>query len=498
MRVSWRNLDWVGEADRGEIEKKLAGIGGAGSPLLDRIEFVARNPSQAGAPFEVRITGNVAKNQITAVRREATAQAAFQAALGAFEGSAMSVWSARNAAPTRPPVPAAALPALRRQPAAPQSAALVSRWRPDLSLPRLNLSLDRQALFERLAQPTRGAWRAASSLLPQPTVLLRRALSRQNQRSLDRDRAEALERMGWRERLATLAMWNEVEAAERWAREQVFARRYRSELDRVQEGDPRLEVTSSGWRERIADFALWTELEAAERWAREQVMARLRRGPRELEHVDARGLLARGASRRAGAGWRARLADLSLWDTLEGLERRMRDRTHARPASDPLSSGASRFAQVSRSLGAAAGLVRRGGEMLAHLVRAPIPVRAVALSVAFVVGLWSFQGVSNTVAIANPGLEAAYSAVAIPESWAGVEIPFSAVAVPLGWEAGGTPFSAIARPFGTQLADVGAGSGADASAQDAGNDAAAYSAIADRAMSLAQSTPLTDGAALRD
>ncbi len=476
MRVSWRNLDWVGETDRGEIEKKLAAIGGEGSALLDRVEFLARDPAQPGAPFEVRITGNVAKNQIAAVRREATAEAAFRSALEAFERSAMSVWSLRSAAPTKPPVPAV-LPQVRvqPQPAAPQAAsALVTRWRPDVSLPRLNLSLDRQALFERLAQPTRGALRVASSLLP-----LRHALSRQGLRNLDRDRAEALERMGWRERLATLAMWNEIEAAERWAREQVFARRYRSELE---QGERQIDP-GAGWRDKIADLSLWTELEAAERWAREQVLTRFRRGSRELSDVSAAQIPARAASRRA-AGWRGRLADLSLWDTLEAFELRMRDRSRARaPRSAAAPSAAARdaalFARISRGLAAVGGLVR-----------VPAPVHAFGLGLAGVVGLWAFQGISNTGGVAEASLETAYSAVAVPASWSQNDTPFSAVAVPLEWERDGTPFSALAIPFGTSFAGLETGNAAD--------ESPVYSAIALPEVSVAQQTVLDDRAALRD
>jgi hypothetical protein len=400
----------------------------------------------------------------------------------------MSVWSARSAAPTLPPIPVPALPAVRLQPVANPTPVLVSRWRPDLSLPRLNLSLDRNALFERLAQPTRGAWRAASNLLPQPAMLLRRALARQSQRSLDRDRAEALERMGWRERLATLAMWNEMEAAERWAREQVFQRRYRSELE---QGERRTE-TSSGWRERIADLALWNELEAAERWAREQVMARLRGRGRELTQTSARQLPARLPG-RATPGWRARLADLSLWDTLEAVELRLRRRPDA--ARDPLAPGARRFARLSRTLHGASGLVSRAGGMAGELLRAPMPVRAVgALGMACVVGLWAFQGVSNTeterVAVAEASLEAAYSAVAVPMSWAGIEVPFSAVAVPLSWERDGAPFSALAVPLGTSFA---------AAETSLGN--VAYSAVALPDVAVAARPPVSldeDRAALRD
>jgi hypothetical protein len=474
MRVSWRNLDWVGETDRGEIEKKLAGIGGEGSTLLDRVEFIARDPAQLGAPFEVRITGNVAKNQITAVRREATAQAAFRSALDAFERSAVSVWSMRSAAPTKPPVPAPAQ--LRPQPVAPPPAALVPRWRPEVSLPRLNLSLDRQALFARLAQPTRGALRVASSLLP-----MRRALVRQTVRNLDRDRAEALERMGWRERLATLAMWNEVEAAERWAREQVFARRYRSELEKGGSPvDPAQIDAGAGWRERIADLSLWTELEAAERWAREQVMARLRRGQRgELGDVESRQIPARAASRGGSARWRGRLADLSLWDALESFELRLRNRSRARAAREAAPPGPGLFARISNGFSAIGGLVR-----------APAPVHAFALGLAGVVGLWAFQGVSNTDGVAQASLDAAYSAIAIPESWAQSDTPFSAIAVPPDWERDGTPFSAVAVPLGTALASADVASPADWTA--------AYSAIALPALSIAQQTVLDDGAALRD
>jgi hypothetical protein len=488
MRVSWRNLDWVAESARGEIEKKLAQIGGEGSSLLDRVDFVARDPATAGAPFEVRISGAVAKNQITAVRREGSAEAAFRAALDAFERSAMSVWSMR-AAPARlgaPVLPAVRVPVpVVARPVVAQPAALVARWRPDLSLPRLNLSLDRQALFERLAQPTRGAWRVASSLLPQPAILLRRALSRQSQRDIDRNREEALEGMSWRERLAALATWNEVEAAERWAREQVFARRYHRELQQGP-GGPGIEPSSPGWRERIADLALWNELEAAERWAREQVLARLGRAPqRELGGASVRQLPARSASRRR-TSWRGRLADLSLWDSLEAFELRLRERTRTRAARDPRAPAAGLFARISRSLAAVNGL-------------ASFPVRAAALGTACVVGLLAFQGVSNAPeALAEASLEAAYSAVSMPASWAASDTPFSAVAVPLSWALDVTPFSAIAAPGDTEFAGSGGGDDSAALGSSSLGDPVAFSAVALPDVAVASAATLADGAALRD
>jgi hypothetical protein len=420
MRASWRNLDWVGEADRGQLEKRLAEIGGEGSTLLDRVEFLARAPARPGAPYEVRITGNVAKNQIAAVRRDASPEVAFHAALEAFERSAQSVWKARQNGPGSA---AAALQVAQLQaPTQIPRPSLAPRWRPDLSLPRLQLILDRQALFERLAQPTRGAWRAASSRLPHmPSLTLRRALSREGGRNRDRDRAEALERMSWRERLAALAMWNEVEAAERWAREQVFARRWRSEMEQqLQQGEKRREVVPVGWRERLADLSLWNELEAAERWAREQVLTRLGRGDRELP--DAR------AASELPATFGASL-DVDL--------RRVR----------MLSLTARLFAQISRGLGSARGLVERSADAVSRVLQLPMPVRVGAsLGVAAVVGLWSFQGASFTEVATVDGIEVAYGAVAAPESWPRSEAPFSAVAGPIAGDRDAASFSAIAAP----------------------------------------------------
>jgi hypothetical protein len=133
--------------------------------------------------------------------------------------------------------------------------------------------------------------------------------------------------------------------------------------------------------------------------------------------------------------------------------------------------------------------------MAGELLRAPMPVRAVgALGMACVVGLWAFQGVSNTeterVAVAEASLEAAYSAVAVPMSWAGIEVPFSAVAVPLSWERDGAPFSALAVPLGTSFA---------AAETSLGN--VAYSAVALPDVAVAARPPVSldeDRAALRD
>ena len=494
MRVSWRNLDWVGEADRGRIEKKLAEIGGAGSGLLDRVEFSARQPTQTGAPFEVRITGNVAKNQITAVRRDTSVEAAFHAALEAFERSALSVRSAKNVHAVSALQPARVQSAARPAgtPVA-QSAALVSRWRPDLSIPRLNLNLDRQALLERLAPPTRGVWRAAASRLPQ--LSLRRGLAQQTQRSRDRARAEALERLSWRERLAALAMWNEIEAAERWAREQVFQRRVRSELEQLEEGAERREVTPAGWRGRLADLSLWSELEAAERWAREQVLARLRRGERELADGTLRALPAQASDGRRG--WRERFAGLAIWDALERFELRLRSRDwRAKVAS---TSTAGLLARLPQTLRASGGLVARAGDAALQLLRLPMPVRlGASLGVAAMIGLWSFQGASFTDVGDSGRLAAAtFSAVAMTSRGAGGDEAYSAVAVPFSWGHLTAPYSAVAAPENSRLASEGTAYCAVARPPAIALEGVAYGAVSvpDRSLPLSdESLALNSGA----
>jgi hypothetical protein len=112
MRISWRELDWISERDRHEIERRMHTLGG-NSGLLDRVDFAGRAPSASGA-FEIRITANAAKRQIIAVRRDSQRVKAFNSAFEALERSVMSVLKTQPAkaelasAPAR--APALALP----------------------------------------------------------------------------------------------------------------------------------------------------------------------------------------------------------------------------------------------------------------------------------------------------------------------------------------------------------------------------------------------------
>src|SRR5262245_48287498 len=89
MRISWRELDWISERDRTEIERRMHMLGG-NSGLLDRVDFAGRAPG-ASEGFEIRITANAAKRQIIAVRRDAQRVKAFNSAFEALERSVMSV-----------------------------------------------------------------------------------------------------------------------------------------------------------------------------------------------------------------------------------------------------------------------------------------------------------------------------------------------------------------------------------------------------------------------
>src|SRR5262245_1575261 len=108
MRISWRELDWISERDRHEIERRMHTLGG-NSGLLDRVDFAGRAASASGA-FEIRITANAAKRQIIAVRRDAQRVKAFNSAFEALERSVTSVLKTQpakaepaRAAPARGP-----------------------------------------------------------------------------------------------------------------------------------------------------------------------------------------------------------------------------------------------------------------------------------------------------------------------------------------------------------------------------------------------------------
>jgi hypothetical protein len=117
MRISWRELDWISERDRHEIERRMHVLGGD-SGLLDRVDFAGRASGGAG-PVEIRITANAAKRQIIAVRRDPQRVRAFNNAFAAMERSVVSVLktppaqpraAAQRATPAPAPRPALALP----------------------------------------------------------------------------------------------------------------------------------------------------------------------------------------------------------------------------------------------------------------------------------------------------------------------------------------------------------------------------------------------------
>ena len=108
MRISWRELDWISERDRHEIERRMHLLGGDAG-LLDRVDFSGR-ASDAAGPFEIRITANAAKRQIIAVRRDPQRVKAFNSAFEALERSVVSVLKTQplhaepaRAAPARAP-----------------------------------------------------------------------------------------------------------------------------------------------------------------------------------------------------------------------------------------------------------------------------------------------------------------------------------------------------------------------------------------------------------
>jgi hypothetical protein len=96
MRISWRELDWISERDRHEIERRMHVLGGE-SGLLDRVDF-SGTPSKTGA-FEIRITANAAKRQIIAIRRDPQRVKAFNSAFEALERSVTSVLKHQHAQP---------------------------------------------------------------------------------------------------------------------------------------------------------------------------------------------------------------------------------------------------------------------------------------------------------------------------------------------------------------------------------------------------------------
>ena len=123
MRISWRELDWISERDRHEIERRMQVLGGA-SGQLDRVDFTGRAPSKTGA-FEIRITANAAKRQIIAVRRDAQRVKAFNSAFEALERSVVSVLKTQPSRPSQP----------RAEPAAAPRAKPEAAPRPALALP---------------------------------------------------------------------------------------------------------------------------------------------------------------------------------------------------------------------------------------------------------------------------------------------------------------------------------------------------------------------------
>jgi len=108
MRISWRNLDWISEADQAEVVRQIESwsIGECG---LDRVDFVAsehtpRSPNGAAAAHvpagdpnaaavsaasmvRTRILGRIGKAQVTVVRDAASEAESFRAAFMAFEDS---------------------------------------------------------------------------------------------------------------------------------------------------------------------------------------------------------------------------------------------------------------------------------------------------------------------------------------------------------------------------------------------------------------------------
>jgi hypothetical protein len=130
MRISWRELDWISDRDRTEIERRMHVLGGESG--LDRVDFIGRASSAAGG-FEIRITANAAKRQIIAVRRDTQRVKAFNSAFEALERSVVSVLKnqpsqarvERGAAPRATPKPSAQpRPAL----AQPEATAWIRSW----------------------------------------------------------------------------------------------------------------------------------------------------------------------------------------------------------------------------------------------------------------------------------------------------------------------------------------------------------------------------------
>ncbi len=94
MRVSWRNLDWVSQEERAEIERQLRSWS-RGDRGLDGVELVGiKGVPDSGGPragsvvHRTRIAARVGKAQITVVRDAASEADAFALAFSALESSA--------------------------------------------------------------------------------------------------------------------------------------------------------------------------------------------------------------------------------------------------------------------------------------------------------------------------------------------------------------------------------------------------------------------------
>jgi hypothetical protein len=154
MRISWKDLDWIPETDRGEIQRRMEKLDGQ-SGLLERVDFSARAAGASGS-FEIRITANAAKRQVIAIRRDSQPARAFYSAFEALERGIVSVLAAQqrsapaeraSAAPRS--TPARTEPSRKRRRSRASPAPLgktMLRWGARTALPLLAASLAAVAL----------------------------------------------------------------------------------------------------------------------------------------------------------------------------------------------------------------------------------------------------------------------------------------------------------------------------------------------------------------
>jgi hypothetical protein len=110
MRISWKDLDWIPDTDRSEIQRRMEKLDGQ-TGLLERVDFSARAAGASGS-FEIRITANAAKRQIIAIRRDSQPARAFYSAFEALERGIVSVLTAQQTslAANAPPARVSAAP----------------------------------------------------------------------------------------------------------------------------------------------------------------------------------------------------------------------------------------------------------------------------------------------------------------------------------------------------------------------------------------------------